>query len=133
MQGGLRPVALRCRQLGMTILEVLVSLTLAGMFFATALPPIIQSYSRLKLADAQGRALAVAKSKAEELLSMPAGASPVIEGRVDGLSWYVARDDLNDRSDAQGEYSQKIRNYRISVIQSGQGVLASISVQRLER
>lgn len=129
----LKPAALGRRQAGMTILEVLVSLTLAGMFFAIALPSIVQSYSRLKLADAQGRALAVALSKADEVLSTPTGGFPAAEGRVDGFSWQVVRDDVNDPSEQGGERSHRSRNYRISVAQSGQGVLASISVQRLER
>ena len=127
-----RPVAPSRRQLGLTLLEVLVSLTLAGTFFAIALPAVVQSYTRLKLADDQGRALSLALSKAEELLSMPTGVAAV-EGRVDGFVWRVSRDDADERLGSQGERSQQLKRYRISVAQSGRGTLASISIQRLER
>lgn len=128
-----RPVAPSRRQLGLTLLEVLVSLTLAGTFFAIALPAVVQSYTRLKLADDQGRALSLALSKAEELLSMPTGVAAAVEGRVDGFVWRVSRDDADERLGSQGERSQQLKRYRISVAQSGRGTLASISIQRLER
>jgi prepilin-type N-terminal cleavage/methylation domain-containing protein len=133
MASGLRPVVLGRSQLGMTILEVLVSLTLAGIFFAVALPAIAQAYARFKLADAQGRALALALSKADEVLSMPTDGVSALEGRVDGFSWHVVREELSDPLSPQGERSHRLRNYRISVVQSGQEILASISIQRLER
>lgn len=133
MASGFVPVVVGRCQRGMTILEVLVSLTLAGIFFAVALPAIAQAYARFKLADAQGRALALALSKAEEVLSMPADGVSALEGSVDGFSWHVVREEVSGPLSRQGEYSHRLRNYRISVAHSGQDNLASLSIQRLER
>ena len=122
-----------CRQRGMTILEVVVSLALAGIVLSIALPSIIQSYSRFNETELRKRAARVAVSKAEELSLFATDMLFPSQGQVDDLFWRVdAGDGPGNDLPVVGQKT-RLQTYQISVFQRGQSALVSMSMTRIHR
>jgi len=122
-----------CRQRGMTILEVVVSLALAGIVLSIALPSIVQSYSRFGETELRKRAARIALSKAEE---HSFGANDILlptHGQVDDLFWRVDAGDGSENDLPVIGKETRLQSYQISVFQRGQSSLVSMSISRIRR
>ena len=118
-------------QEGMTVLEVVVSLVIAGVFLSAMLPAIVQSYARFKLAEIQSRAVELATSKAEEVSHVTGRDSFLREGKENGLIWRIdaKTGDKKEVSPADGRPS--LRTYTISVARDNHDPLIALEIQRL--
>ena len=125
--------SLYCRQHGMTILEVVVSLALAGIVLSIALPSIIQSYSRFNETELRKRASRVAVSKAEDLSLFAADVLFPSQGKVDDLFWRVDAGGSPGNDLPLAGQKTRLQTYQISVFQGGHSALVSMSITRIHR
>lgn len=116
---------------GMTVLEVVVSLAIAGSFLSLILPSTLQAYSRLKFADLRARAATLAASRAEEVSRATSTNIFPKEGHEGGLAWRIdlVGSDSGGKSSAAGGPS--LRSYRISVSRDREGILVVLPIERV--
>jgi prepilin-type N-terminal cleavage/methylation domain-containing protein len=122
-----------CHQRGMTILEVVISLALAGIVLSIALPSIVQSYRRFSETELRTRAARLAVSKAEELSLVANDISFPSQGQVDELLWRVDAGDGSGHELSMVGQKTRLQTYRISVFQRGRSALVSMSITRIQR
>lgn len=115
-------------QRGMTVLEVIVSLVVAGAFLSATLPAIAQSYSRLKYAELQTKAVQLAASVAEDLSDDTSAFRAQRDGKEDGLTWHVdtSKGDVSNGQAIKGRPA--LLKHRISVSHGADEPLVSVEV-----
>lgn len=115
----------------MTVLEVIVSLVIAGAFLSAMLPSTVQAYTRFKRAELQYRATELATAKAEEVSQVTGRDSFPKEGKENGLMWRIDAGANEKKRDSPAAGRPSLRTYTISVLSDDRDPLVEFVIQRL--
>lgn len=118
---------------GLTLLEVLVTLVIVGMFLAVLLPGSTLAMRRLQAAQLKSQALSIASSHIEALNAWPATLPSPASGREGALLWKVEQLASLD-VDGSALKGARLASYRISVAAVGdRDPLVDVTVRRLTK
>jgi prepilin-type N-terminal cleavage/methylation domain-containing protein len=118
---------------GMSLIEVLVSLVVAGLFLALLLPGASAALQRMGQSGREAEAVQIARNQVEALSVWPAVVPTPSEGKVGGLLWKVEQIGV-ERPPAGAAATTVLRHFRITVVEGqGQEPLVSLTLKRLGR
>jgi len=131
--GAGRSGAARRRARGLTLIEVLVSLVVAGLFLSLLLPGASGALQRLRLTALQTEAQQLARNQVEALSAWPALAPSPANGVIGGLRWQVEQTAVEGQS-AGLQGAVVLRTFRITVAALDESqILVDLTVKRLGR
>lgn len=118
---------------GMSLIEVLVSLVVAGLFLSMLLPGASTALRRLRFSAQQAEAVQLARNQVEALSVWPATAPAPPQGLANGLRWKVEQTAV-ERPDRTGVSAIVLRTFRITVAAADDAApLIELTVKRLGR
>ena len=118
---------------GMSLIEVLVSLVVAGLFLSMLLPGASFALQRLRLSALQAEAVQLARNQVEALSVWPATAPEPSQGLTNGLRWKVEQTAVEQPVPAVAS-AIVLRTFRITVAPADDAApLIELTVKRIGR
>lgn len=122
-----------CGQRGLSLVEVLVSLIVGGLFLGILLPNSTTALRRLSFDSHRGTAVEIARNQIESLSAWPATAPVPDQGISNGLRWRVQALTVEGQS-GTGQGGIVLRNFRVTVSDPIQAEpLVDVTIARLGR
>lgn len=117
----------------MSLIEVLVSLVVAGLFLSMLLPGASFALQRLRLSALQAEAVQLARNQVEALSVWPATAPEPSQGLANGLRWKVEQTAVEQPVQAVAS-AIVLRTFRITVAPADDAApLIELTVKRIGR
>lgn len=118
---------------GMSLIEVLVSLVVAGLFLSLLLPGASAALQRLRFLELQAEAVQLARNQIEALSVWPANPPAPPQGLANGLRWKVEQIEV-ERPDQDAASTIVLRTFRVTVaIPDDAAPLIELTVKRIGR
>lgn len=125
---------MRCLR-GMSLIEVLVSLVVAGLFLSILLPGVRFAVQRSRLSALQAEAVQLTRNQVEFLSVWPATVPVPSQGVANGLSWKVEQISI-ERPTQEVPSAIVLRTFRITVAVAAADAtdpLVDVTIKRLGR
>ena len=119
-------------QAGFSLLEILVALAVAALFFGTLLPTMVTNLDRTQSDASRSAALRVAQSQIEIHMVIAHDMDGRFEGRDGSFAWAATIDQAETGAGAQGAASPFVlRRVRVDVFEERTQPIVSLEVYRV--
>lgn len=119
-------------QAGFSLLEILVALAVAALFFGTLLPTMVTNLDRTHADASRSAALRVAQSQIEIHTVIAHDMDGRFEGRDGSFAWAATIDQAETGAGAQGAASPFVlRRVRVDVFEERTQPIVSLEVYRV--
>lgn len=119
-------------QAGFSLLEILVALAVAALFFGTLLPTMVTNLDRTHADASRSAALRVAQSQIEIHMVIAHEMDGRFEGRDGSFAWAATIDQAETGAGAQGAASPFVlRRVRVDVFEERTQPIVSLEVYRV--
>ena len=119
-------------QEGFSLLEILVALAVAALFFGTLLPTMVTNLDRTQSDASRSAALRVAQSQIEIHMVIAHDMDGRFEGRDGSFAWAATIDQAETGAGAQGAASTFVlRRVRVDVFEERTQPIVSLEVYRV--